>query len=225
MRKVYGKGVNDSKTPVQKFYKTPDGKSKLEWICPYYKKWQYMLQRALCPKLKEKQPTYKGVSVCEEWLYFSKFRSWCVSYENTTNISIKDYCLDKDIISTSNKVYSPDTCCFVTSDINNFMTDNAKNRGLLPLGVTFSRGKYKAVCSNPFDPKYKRSSASIFLGRWDCEYKAHMEYCNCKYVIAEELKRSGKLNYDLRIAESIINKFKNLKDNAENLYKDNSQLC
>ena len=60
-------------------------------------------------------PTYKNCSVCEEWHNFQNFAKWF--YDNYPNDDLK-YELDKDIKVEGNKVYSPDTCLFVTKKEN-----------------------------------------------------------------------------------------------------------
>ena len=57
--------------------------------------------------------------------------------------------LDKDILFKGNKVYSPETCCFVPHAVNTLFLNGKKNRGDFPLGVHFdkSKGKYRAEMS------------------------------------------------------------------------------
>lgn len=224
MRKVYGVGFNDSGYKTQKFEKDVQGKVKLTWICPYYKKWKYMLERGFCSKLKSKQPTYKEVSVCEEWLYFSVFKNWCLEYEKGTGININDYQLDKDILVEGNKLYSPQTCCFVTSSLNKFLTDSAKARGEYLLGVHLSRGKYMACCSDPFQiHTYGRNSKKKFLGRFDSEEEAHLSYCICKLNFAKMIVSKGLVDYDKRIGVGLLNKYQSLYEKAV-LIKENGLI-
>jgi hypothetical protein len=57
--------------------------------------------------------------------------------------------LDKDILNPNNKIYSPDTCVFVTSAINRLILDRAEDRGKYPQGVSHHKvtGKYQAELS------------------------------------------------------------------------------
>jgi len=95
-----------------------------------YVVWCDMLRRCYSEKYHKKKPTYKGCSVCEEWLLFSNFKRWFD--EN----HIDGYVLDKDILFKNNKVYSPDTCCFVPKCINSLLTNRKMHRGLEPIGVS-----------------------------------------------------------------------------------------
>jgi hypothetical protein len=57
--------------------------------------------------------------------------------------------LDKDIKVKGNKIYSPDTCLFVSKSINRLIIDSLAIRGKCPIGVCFDkrRGKYLASIS------------------------------------------------------------------------------
>lgn len=59
-------------------------------------------------------------------------------------------CLDKDILIKGNKIYSPETCVFVPKTINSLFAKRQRDRGLLPIGVTFHKknDKYVSVCCN-----------------------------------------------------------------------------
>lgn len=106
-RPVYGVGINDSKDPV---YLRVNGKQVRDKV---YAVWQAMLGRCYGnPKINPRSKTYGGCLVDPRWYKFSAFKEW---------MEAQDYegkHLDKDILKVGNKVYSPETCCFVTSDIN-----------------------------------------------------------------------------------------------------------
>ena len=72
-----------------------------------YKVWHSMMNRCYSKKYHSKFPTYQNCSVCNEWTYLSNFKRWFD--ENY----VDGYVLDKDILVKGNKVYSPETCCFV----------------------------------------------------------------------------------------------------------------
>lgn len=142
---LQGRGCNEcKKTSISKEHK---GKAKLSIrkvlfgvarvdvdyaVCKTnaYVAWCDMLRRCYSEKYHKKKPTYKGCSVCDEWLLFSNFKRWFD--ENY----IDGYVLDKDILLKNNKVYSPDTCCFVPKCINSLLTNRKMHRGLEPIGVS-----------------------------------------------------------------------------------------
>jgi hypothetical protein len=80
-----------------------------------YARWKDMIARCYDEKLQAKKPTYKGCSVSKEWHNFQNFAEW---YHENYPADGKDYQLDKDHLVKGNKVYSPDTCCFLTPQEN-----------------------------------------------------------------------------------------------------------
>ena len=79
-----------------------------------YSTWRSMLERCYEKKAHEKRPTYKGVTVCDEWRSFQNFAEW---FEANY---IESFHIDKDISqrSVKNKIYSPNTCKFVSPKDN-----------------------------------------------------------------------------------------------------------
>lgn len=94
-----------------------------------YTAWRRMIAR--CNRLSyiKRNPTYGDCSICEEWHYFSKFEKW---YKDNY---IKGNELDKDILVKGNKIYSPQTCCFVPQEINKLLIKRNRKRGTYPIGV------------------------------------------------------------------------------------------
>ena len=82
--------------------------------------WRDMIRRCY----DENDPKYKnyggnGVTVCKEWMNLSGFWNDIQQLENYGHWKNgEDYQLDKDIRKHSNKVYSKDTCKFVTKHEN-----------------------------------------------------------------------------------------------------------
>jgi len=197
---VYGVGINDADYVVEKreTIRYGDGKQKykLVWVCPYYLAWRNMLQRCYSSKLQERQPTYKGCSVSEEWLTFSNFKRWmeCQDWEGMQ--------LDKDILFEGNKVYSAETCVFVTKVVNLFTTDCGASRGEWLIGVCWNKpaGKFMARCRNPFTKKREH------LGYFTCELKAHQEWLKRKLEMAHLLASEQT---DERVAKALIERYTN----------------
>lgn len=104
--------------------------------------WHKIIERCHSEKWHKKRPTYIGCSVCEDWLLYSNFKKW---FDDSANGYKKGYQVDKDILIKGNKVYSPETCCFVPPFINSLLTNRKRFRGAYPIGV-FRRpnGKYFA---------------------------------------------------------------------------------
>lgn len=103
---------------------------------PAYQVWQDMLRRCFNNKLKQQNVSYIDSNCCEEWLHFTNFAKWF------KDNYIKGHQLDKDMLVKNNTTYSPDTCIFISQELNLFLTLRDKCRGSLPLGVSLSGNKY-----------------------------------------------------------------------------------
>jgi len=107
--------------------------------------------------------------------------------------------LDKDIIGDG-RVYSAENCCFVSPELNNFLTDAGARRGKLMIGVTLHKrnGTYDSVIRNPFTKKLE------YLGSYIDELSAHKEWVQRKHELACML---AELQDDIRISNALRNKF------------------
>ena len=85
----------------------------------HYRTWYNMLYRCYSGKY----PTYKDVTVCDEWKTFSNFKTWMMKQEMKCS-DISNRQLDKDVLVPGNKVYSPETCHFVTREVNCMFRSN-----------------------------------------------------------------------------------------------------
>lgn len=151
----------------------------------YYSIWLSMLSRCYnTPQDSVRFKKYIDCEVCKEWHYFQNFAEWYV------NNSIDGYQMDKDILVRGNKIYSPETCCFVPQEINNLIEIRDQDRGQYMIGVNRDKrrpnSKFSARCSLLINGKrvYKA------LGTYETEidafnaYKKHKEE-NIRYVADE----------------------------------------
>ena len=207
---IYGVGINNADYAIKKYEELPriNGKQnqKVIWRCPFYTKWMSMLKRCYSENYKDKRPTYKDCSVCTEWLTFSNFKSWMEQQDWEGKE------LDKDLLVYKNKVYSPETCCFVTREINLFLTKSSNSRGLYPLGVSrmVKQKDHPLVKAKPFESRVSKGGVSNFLGYYETPEQAHrawqkakinqaLDYCSeiCDIRIKEGLIRvANKIRYD-----------------------------
>lgn len=195
---VYGVGINDADYVIQKFetigYANGKRKQKRVWRCPYYKSWICMLQRCYDSKFQQQNPTYRGCSVSEQWLTFSNFKAWMAKQD------WEGKQLDKDLLFEGNKIYSADTCVFVTATTNNFTVDGGSSRGEWLIGVHWdkSRAKFRAKCSNPVTKKLEH------LGYFTSEQEAHQAWMKRKLELAHEL---AEIQTDSRVAKALIDRY------------------
>lgn len=129
-RLVAGVGINDAPYQTQA--------PKQGFICPIYARWSSMLHRCYSLHRQETQnPTYSDCEVTPEWHVFSNFHRW-----HTEQAPLQGHHLDKDLKVWENRVYSPETCCFVSLQLNNALLLRYEKHSDLPPGVFPNKGRY-----------------------------------------------------------------------------------
>lgn len=185
---LHGVGINDADYKVTQIV---NGKQKL---CPFYAVWRGMIERGYSEKYKQKYPTYAEVSVCSDWIYFTKFKSWMEQQDWEGNE------LDKDILLEGNKIYSPETCIFVSQAVNSFLTNCSEQKGAYPTGVHLQKqtGKFIAACSD-------LGRGRKHIGSFSSPEAAEEAYKTFKGKLALEL---ASIQTDIRVAEALIKRYK-----------------
>lgn len=175
---IYGAGINDASYRIT----NPEGGGRAR--CPIYVIWSGMLARAFSNRYLDKYPSYKGCSVCDEWLLFSNFRLWvvCQDWEG------KD--LDKDILIPGNKEYSPSTCCFVDHKLNLLLIHNQITKSPYPTGVHFGKS------NNKYMARIRIDGVQRYLGQFSSPGLAETAYIKAKTA---EIRRQGREQTDPRI--------------------------
>lgn len=168
---LQGFGVNDLDYPVSN--------------CPFYKKWADMIRRCYSANWHAKKPSYIGTQTDDVWRFASGFKSWMEQQNWQGNH------LDKDLLVKGNKIYSPETCIFVSPLVNSFLTERDLDRGEWPLGVHKYWNKFAATC-NQLGGKRK------FLGYFFTPEEAHQAW-------KEEKHRVSCLLADLQTDERVAN--------------------
>lgn len=184
---VQGVGINDAT------YATCPAVNGVRVTCQFYSIWSAMLRRAYSKNYKNRNPTYEGVTVCEEWHRFSVFKAWM----ETQDWEGKQ--LDKDLLVPGNKIYSPDTCIFVSSQVNCFLNKQTSSRGEFPIGVYFNKKNKKFLAQCRILGYRARQE---YLGLFDCPKEAHKAWLDRKRELAVEL---AALQSDGRVASAILN--------------------
>jgi len=131
-----------------------------------YQTWSDALKRCYSKRVQENQPTYGVCSVHPEWHNFQNFGEW---FEDNYKPHMEGWELDKDILFKGNKIYSPETCCFVPHVINKLFTRRENRRGDCPIGVNRKGLRYEAWIS-------KGEKHQIFLGTYNSSEKAFQAY-------------------------------------------------
>lgn len=161
-----------------------------------YEIWSGMLDRCFNEKIKQKYPTYKNCSMYDDWRYLSKFKEWYLHQAGHDQIG---WCLDKDILVKGNKVYSPETCCFVPHQINCVVVPQKSSRGDNPIGVSFKK-ENKKFCASLAVNGYPQH-----LGYYDNNEQAWSAYKVAKEAYIKDLAEKYKSNIDPRVYDALNN--------------------
>lgn len=219
---VQGIGYNDANYAVHKFqymgFENGKSKTKRIWSCPFYVKWAGLMERCNPVKQATILHTYLGVTVCEDWKTFSKFKSWMQEQQ------WEGLQLDKDILIQGNKIYSPETCVFVPSYINSLLTQSDKARGEYPLGVTRDRiaPDMKNYLKNSYRASIKKVDSNKrqmkFLGLFASPEEAHKAWQLAKVErILDHIERYRLEDCYLSIVEeALLVRVNQLKSDIEN---------
>ena len=155
-----------------------------------YVVWRDMITRCYSTKEQLRRPNYAHSDVDERWHDFQDFADWYYSHP----YSDIGYQLDKDILVPGNKIYSPDTCCFVPMQINVIFTNRAACRGSYPQGVTLSKRNSNFVARLMVNGKKNH------LGCFDTPEEAYQVYKIAKEAYVKE----KALEWQGRIADNVF---------------------
>lgn len=160
-----------------------------------YNAWVDILKRCFIKKTKDKQPSYKDVECCAEWLNFEVFYEWLHNQPNFDKWKNgKRWAVDKDILIKGNKIYSPETCRLVPQNVNCLFLKREAERGKYPIGVRYTENGFLAKCRNPFLDK------AVELGYYSTPEKAFEVYKvykeNIIKQVAEIEYKNGNITKD-----------------------------
>lgn len=137
-----------------------------------YQSWLGMIARCYSEKNLQNSPSYRGCTVCAEWLEFQNFAEWFgINY-------IEGFAIDKDVIKPGNRVYCPEYCDFVPTAINTMLTHASRKhtRYDLPPGVSFCTFTNRYIVVMSFDGK------SRTVGRYDDPIAARAAFIKQKKI-------------------------------------------
>ena len=168
---VQGFGVNDANYVVSRLV------SGRMVSCKAYVTWKDIISRCYSEKRQKKNPTYIGVTVCDEWRSFMAFREWWLESH------VDGWQIDKDLL-TDNNQYSPDSCIYVPAWLNTFTIDRNAVRGEFPIGVDYHKSSksFRSMCNNPATGK------QVTIGRFKTPEAAHLAWRARKLEYAAQMK-------------------------------------
>ena len=160
-----------------------------------YQTWNRMLERCYDLKYQEIKSSYTGCSVTEEWHNYQNFAEWFEKNYNPE--AMQGWQLDKDILVKGNKIYSPETCCFVPAEINTLIINRKNYRGDLPIGVSKSGKK--------FISRVNKNNNAIHIGTFNTPQEAFQSYKTEKEKHIKEITEIWKTKLSPQTYQALIN--------------------
>lgn len=161
----------------------------------HYYTWKNMLQRCYHQKVLANNPTYAKCLVSKEWLEYQEFADWFENHE----YSNCGYHLDKDLLIPGNKMYAPSTVCFIPTQLNSLLIDQANNRGKFLQGVCLNKRDNNFLAQINIDGKRK------YLGYFETELDAHNTYKIAKEVNVKRMANQWQDDIATNVYEALMN--------------------
>lgn len=158
-----------------------------------YSLWRGMIYRCYDERSlsRAKNESYNYCKVHKDWHNFSNFYKWAsLHYKEGLE-------LDKDLLIKGNKVYSEDTCVFLTPRLNKIMLNNSKGRGTTPLGSSFEAD------TQSYRVRYSAEGKDKHVGRFDCPIEAFNAY---KEVKEKHIQAMATEDYNLGLISEVVYK-------------------
>ncbi|CAM0058702.1 HNH endonuclease [Vibrio phage K406] len=144
---------------------------------PAYHCWKHMLVRCYSENYHSTRETCSDCSVTDSWHNFCNFEKW---YNENV---VEGYHLDKDLIVQGNRVYSPETCCFIPPMLNGLIVEKGKLVDGCEVGVSKRRKKGSSEYNGLYNVQY----AGVYLARTENVEEANSLYKEFKKLHFEEL--------------------------------------
>lgn len=182
------------------------GKYRASTHTRHHRSWIDMFKRCYSKEFQRDSPTYAGCSVNEAWHCFQDFAAWC---DTQAGFGEPFHDLDKDLICTGNKEYSPENCRFVPRYLNTLVGDSKAARGSLPLGVHLHKISKKV---NPFVAQVNVS----YLGKYNTAQEAHRVWQEAKATAIELAvhRYASEKSFDTLVADSLMRRVWDLRNFA-----------
>ena len=177
-----------------------------------YRAWNHILSRCYNPEVQKKQPYYYDCSVDPRWHCLAVFEEWFIQQEQRhfkEDYGIgRRWSIDKDILVRGNKVYSPETCCFVPNEINAAVTKPKRRIAHieLPEGVGLIKPKTTG-CKIGYTARAHTGTTEKerYLGYYDTPEKAFKVYKRTKEGHIKSLAEKWKGKIDEKVYKALIN--------------------
>lgn len=141
-----------------------------------------------------KHKNYIDCKVCDAWMYdYQAFAEWATP-------RCKDgWEIDKDLLVKGNRVYSPETCCFIPQHINTILVKNNARRGKHPIGISY----YEK--DRLYQSRVSEYGNLVYLGSFRDQISAFEAYKKEKERYIKKVADKWKDKLELRVYEALYN--------------------
>lgn len=166
------------------------------------KYWRYMLLRVYNKDYlgEAKNVGYLDTIICEDWLNFQNFAEWCFLQKGCGSKDDRGaiFQLDKEILGTCGKEYSPDACVFVPQELNIFFSKKTVGKYGRGVKAVYKNGKLQGYTSNVSELGEER-----YLGFFSDPEDARLAHYEAKKEVAQLLARKWEGRVDERVVEAL----------------------
>lgn len=164
-----------------------------------YNRWHWMMNRCYSSAVHKLSPEYEDCTVCKEWWNYSNFKLWYDEHKVEIKAFDESFEMDKDILIKGNKVYSPETVCFVPKVVNSLFTNGKQSRGDYPLGVFYEKDKNKYRACMAYMGKNTK------LGTFDTVEDAFTKYKDYKEAFIKNIAEQYRDKMADKVYQAMIN--------------------
>jgi len=168
-----------------------------------YQLWVDMLKRCN-PTYHSKVLSYVGNTCSENFKSYTFFYEWCQQqkgFGGRESHSLRgSWCLDKDLLTKGNKLYSEDTCVFIPQSVNKLIAKHERQRGDYPIGVNWKKSNncFIAQCNG-------RDVGRKHLGCFQTQEDAFLAYKTFKEALIKQVANEYKDLIDPRAYQALLN--------------------
>lgn len=150
---------------------------------PSYSAWRFLMMRLFCEKRLLVNPTYRGCTICKSWCNFQVFSDYFYSHESYG----LGYEVDKDLLISGNRHYSPETCVMIPQEINKALKTVQVN--------SVVAGVRKRKSSKGYQVRVTEHGKRRHVGEFYTEEEASAAYVKAKedYIHSLAEKWHGKI--------------------------------
>ena len=161
---------------------------------PSYSAWTFLMMRLFCEKRLLVNPTYRGCTICKSWCNFQVFSDWFYSHESYG----LGYELDKDLLISGNRHYSPETCVMMPQEINKALKTVQVNSVVAGVRKRKSSKGYQSRCT-------VANGERKYLGSFLTPEEAFAAYVKAKEEYIHSLAEKWHCKIEERAYQALMN--------------------